>query len=494
MSTLALAAPKRANGTGTPPLIKLLLIGIVVTMPYQRLIVFPALRQGYIVDLFILALIAVGSLVILSRRRPLRAPILLAHGLILAGSLLGTVTGLDRGESLATLANDMYVWVLFYVAINVIEDRQFLHTLIKVWVVVLVVESLVILYAVGFTADQRPTSGGGQPVDEKLQQVGSQSESGGPALDELPAEFTQAKHVLKRLERNTQLEGSFFVPGTGLGTFANGDFTGNYLAAGIFVVLALPVKGRYRWLQGIALALVTLATLLTGVSSQLPVIPVALAIYLFVLSPFRSRLIYVVGLAAMIILVLFAYLATPYIAGVDFFELFGEAESQTLTGGVAGISGGVEDRLSLVTDGWREFRDHPLGLGPHGMRASGVEKNVHNEYVSYLYERGVVGFLGLMAMIATIIVIGARSMANATPAHRAVMAGLLVAYVQVVINDLAHELSRQRDVWMLIVLVVSYAGVELRQRAAQRQANLEQNYPWAYAQPAYALATGEATD
>ena len=58
------------------------------------------------------------------------------------------------------------------------------------------------------------------------------------------------------------------------------------------------------------------------------------------------------------------------------------------------------------------------------------------------------------------------------------MAGLLAAYCQFVINDLAHELLRQRDMWMLAVLVVSYASLELRRVWLERRAQKLSQYPW----------------
>jgi O-antigen ligase len=250
------------------------------------------------------------------------------------------------------------------------------------------------------------------------------------------------------------------------------------------VVLALPIDAPYlskkRLWQYIALALVTLACLLTGVSSQIPVIPAAMGLYLLLTGTQRTRLFYVGAGAVFVILVVLAYLGTPYLTGRDFFSLFGEAESTTVTGGIAGISGGVEDRVALVTDGWREYSKHPLGLGPHGMRSSGLEKNVHNEYVSYLYERSVIGFIGLLLMHAVVVGLSLVSMRTGDKMQRLVMAGLVIAYVQVALNDIAHELLRQRDLWMLAVLVVSYASIEIHRHWLEKRSEKLEKFPWAY--------------
>ncbi|MCO5197447.1 MAG: O-antigen ligase family protein [Anaerolineae bacterium] len=484
MRALSLRNPKQTEYTKAPKLIEWLLIGIVITMPYQRTIVFPALRQGYIVDLLIMAFIALGWLIIYWRRQPIRLPTLGAHLIILFGSILGIINGLNRPEAMATLINDIYVWVLFYTAINLIYHRTFVHKLIKVWVIVAVLESLIIIYAVTFTADQKPGRGSaGNEVAVELQQVGSELEGGGPSLAEIPSEHKQAKHILKRLGRNAELKGQFFVPGTGLGTFANGDFTANYLASSIFIALAAPWKRR-KWLwKGSSVALITAACFFTGVSSQLPVIPVVAALYVLLVATPRVRLFTIVASGAVIAWALLALVATPYMTGTDFFHWISQSSSESIAAGIGGISSGLEDRLALVSEGWAEYREHPMGLGPHGMRSSGVEKNVHNEYLAYLYERSIIGLVGLMLLHLTIIVMALWSMRTGDHTHKLVMAGLLAAYCQFVINDLAHELLRQRDMWMLAVLVVSYASLELRRVWLERRAQKLSQYPWAFAEP-----------
>lgn len=476
--------PTTTEYTKAPKLIEWLLIAIVISMPYQRTIVFPSLRQGYVVDLFILAFIALGWLVIYWRRQPLRLPTLGAHLIILLGSILGIINGLNRPEAMATLVNDIYVWVLFYTAINLIYNRTFVHKLIKVWVIVAVLESLIIIYAVTFTADQKPgSSTGSAGIAQELQQVGASTEGGGPSLDEIPSEFKQAKHILKRLGRNAELEGKFFVPGTGLGTFANGDFTANYLASSIFIALAAPWKRR-KWLwKGSSVALITLACFFTGVSSQLPVIPAIGVIYILLVATPRVRLFTIVASGAVVTWALLALVATPYVTGTDFFHWISQSSSESIAAGIGGISSGLDDRLALVSEGWAEYREHPLGLGPHGMRSSGVEKNVHNEYLAYLYERSIIGLVGLMLLHLTIIAMALWSIRTGDHTHKLVMAGLLAAYCQFVVNDLAHELLRQRDMWMLAVLVVSYASLELRRVWLERRAKQLNQYPWAFAEP-----------
>lgn len=467
----------------TPMLIRWILVAIVITQPVQSYIVFPALRSGYIVDLFILALIFLGTGIILYRRQRLRLPVIFPHALIIIGSLLGTMGGLNRGEAISTLINDIYVWVFFYVAINLIDGRDFIHKLIRIWVVIAILQTCIIVYAVNFTHRPPGSKGGALNFGQSLQQVDATGRVNAPNLSELPSEFIQAKHILKRLQRNSQTAGHFFEPGTGLGTFANGDFTANYMGAAIFMALGAPFRRR-KWLLRITSALIiTYGCLLTGVSSQVPVLPVSLGVFLCLLGQPRERLFYIASGLAGAALIAYLYVGTSYVIGADLFESLGEAESQTLTGGVAGISGGLTDRLKLVSEGWGEFRQHPLGLGPHGMRSSGVEKNVHNEYLAYLYERGFIGLLGLLLLHGLIFARALWSFANGDQEHKVVIAGLIAAYSLVVINDIAHELLRQRDVWMLAALVVGYSDLTLREDPVVRKERLASQFPWAYPRP-----------
>ncbi|MEW5988122.1 MAG: O-antigen ligase family protein, partial [Chloroflexota bacterium] len=285
----------------------------------------------------------------------------------------------------------------------------------------------------------------------------------------------------------------FFQPGSGLGTFANGDFTANYTAIAIFVALAIPASKKWHWLLKLAaMAFIFYACLSTGVSSQLPVIPIAGGVYLLLIGTPRQRIFWTTAGAAAALVGAFVYFSSPTFLGADILTLLptgsteeGAAESLT------GISGGASDRIALVQDGFKEYSSHHvLGLSPHGMRSSGLEKNVHNEYASYLFERGPFGFVGLLMGIAIVFGLGIASMKTGDKTHRAVMGGLLAAYALFVINDIAHELSRQRDVWMLVVLIVAYADIELRRAWDRRQATLASRFPWAFTKPRPAVAAG----
>ena len=88
-----------------------------------------------------------------------------------------------------------------------------------------------------------------------------------------------------------------------------------------------------------------------------------------------SRTVFtIVASGAVIAWALLALVATPYMTGTDFFHWISQSSSESIAAGIGGISSGLEDRLALVSEGWAEYREHPMGLGPHGMRSSGVEK------------------------------------------------------------------------------------------------------------------------
>lgn len=451
--------------------IKLLVIAIIITIPYQQtyLPIPVGSGGGYIVDLFLLLLILVGWGEILWNRRKLRFPFLLPMAIILIGSLLGTLMGLNRTEALSVILRDLYIWLIFFTVVNVVRERKFLDTLIRVWVVVALLECALIMYALVVTSDQ------------KLRRVGFEDsqalhELGAPSEAELSSSYRQAKHQVKRVQLRSY---GAFVPGLGIGTFANVDFTGLYLSQSVFVALAMTLK-RARWLRYVAAGIIAYGAMLTKTSAPMGAIPAGLAVYLFFTSSQRLRFFLVAAGVLVVSAVVLLYVGTSYVWGMDPFALIEGAESDVVSKTVGGIGSGAEDRAMLLAGGWAEFRERPLGLGAHGMRASGVEKNVHNEYAAYLFERGLMGLGGLLLFRAMQVGQAVVAMQGCDRKYRMILAGLLAAIVVQIVFDLAHEVMRQRDVWMVNGMLFIYADMELQRRRAARQADRARRFPWAY--------------
>jgi len=449
----------------TPRLIKWLVIAIVIVMPYQ-VVRLPVLQWGDIVDIVILLLLVVGWGIIWWERRPVRFPLFIPFVLIVVGSLLGTMGGLDRGEALSTLARDIYVWMLFYTVVNLVRGQKFLHTVVRVWVVVAVLQSGLIIWASTATAGRESHRVRGLADKQVLQALEV------PSLAEMPSEYKQAMNVVKRKQISSY--GPFTPGGASPGTFANHDFAASYLGQSFFLALVMPLERR-RWLRLVAAGLIFYAAFSTGVSA-VAVVPVALGLYILLISSPRMRLFLVVAAALAISLALLFLQVTPYLVESDLFETLELSKSRA----IADLEAGLKDRGQLLGESWREFRERPLGLGPHGLRASDVEKNVHNEYMAYLVERGFLGLTGLLLMYLMFAATALTSMWRGDRAHRVLMAGLIAAFTVQVLFDLAHEILRQRYVWMLLILMFIYADLERHRSQAQRQATMARQWPWAY--------------
>lgn len=114
-------------------------------------------------------------------------------------------------------------------------------------------------------------------------------------------------------------------------------------------------------------------------------------------------------------------------------------------------------RFELWTDAVSVLGDAPMGVGPDGLRRTGVlesGKEAHNTYVAYLAERGPVGLLGLLGFGLALWRV-ARAGGVARP--------LLVAFAT---GNLVRETLHYRHMWLILALAFVVDEVSAERAAA----------------------------
>jgi O-antigen ligase len=148
--------------------------------------------------------------------------------------------------------------------------------------------------------------------------------------------------------------------------------------------------------------------------------------------------------------------------------------------GLSRIPESLSKRMNMVLSGWKQFRDNPLGLSPHGMRLSETERNVHNDYAAYLYERGILGFAGLVFLFGGAVIRAIYSGFRGDDANRRYMATLLAVLLITIFTEFVHEYMREREVWLGMAMIVLFTGFEYQRLRHERRLVQKRNWPWAF--------------
>ena len=144
----------------------------------------------------------------------------------------------------------------------------------------------------------------------------------------------------------------------------------------------------------------------------------------------------------------------------------------SLLGGVATsaaprIERSADTREQIWSKGMETFREHPLGIGPasfHKMIDSGVSDDgaieLHSDPVAAIVERGIVGFIGYLMLIAWM----AReifSMLHRSKERREVLwaAALAGASVSYLFYSITHEALHHETFWLMLALIISQVRI-----------------------------------
>jgi len=365
---------------------------------------------------FVYVLVALVAVPRLGRR--LQWPAGLAVLVMLAAAVIATLASEDVGLSILTLAIEAYLFLLFYaVANDLADDRRGLRAILVVWV----------LAAVAWTA---------LPVLVVLHVL----------PQELPVVGVQGARPA--------------------GTAGNPNLLGSYLVTSFFVVLAAPWP-RARLLRLLVAGWVLWGVWLTGSNGGLSGLLLGLAALgigaLLRRSRTREQIFGLVGALLLlgVALLVGGVALIQWQAGRNPIQVISqETAGSPLGTSVGRADKGLEDRLDIWRETWDAASQHVvLGIGPgqfvrlNLLNPKGVARaSTHNDYLSEMVERGLLGLVGYLALCWMLVRWGGRLLVaerDGRSTHRA-LAGAVWANLAF---GLAHETYHFRHVWVLYALV-----------------------------------------
>jgi O-antigen ligase len=386
-----------------PTLIRYVVLAWLLALAALLPILKPALPGNTaFVDYVNLAFFAPLALYLLWRRR-IEVRYLVPMLLVAFASLTSTINSQVVGVNLATLAQEIYLFSVTVMVFNMLETEREVRFLTRCWFLAACV-------------------------------------IGALALTELAAD----PNVRARA------------------TFDNPNLTSSYLGMSAFLVL---VPGVIRWtlvrlglwclILGGALATKSMSALLSlGVGATV----------LFVVawsratSRQRTRMAVAAGCVALV-----GMLALPQMLAMKNYA--------------NRMDDSAEGRELIWETGIETFLHNPLGIGigPAGFQhyivilggpfKGTARKELHSDYLSFLVERGVLGFLALLMLLGTAALLAWKGLALARdPTRFLTMLGLAGMLVFTAMDGTTHEMLHYRHVWVLLGLIA--AQERLVRRAA----------------------------
>jgi O-antigen ligase len=382
--------------------------------------------QSAPVDAAALLFVAFSLLGLLRRGRPLHLPAKGALALIVAASVVATVASLSLSDSLLSLLIEAYLILLFQCVANELRgDRQALRVALTVWAVAALAWAAVFI---GFQYHLLP---------EGLQQLLVENSNG----------------------RGYRVSGASKNP----------NMAASYMMTSFFVLLASPWPRR-RLARVAAAGWLLLATWVTGSNGALLGLTAGVAVLVVAAclrgSRTRRQRLRVVGAALVAgVLALSAALllvGVPQVGVADVQAVARQERKGAFGANVGRLDRSIGSRLTIWSNAWQGAGSRMVvGVGPAAAPripfATGtLRRGLHNDYLAFLIERGLLGLLGLLAFCVIVLRWSGRLLA-ALPrddaAGRWRLAGLgggVVANLMLATN---HESFHFRHLWVLVGLV-----------------------------------------
>jgi O-antigen ligase len=366
-----------------------------------------------------LAVLAVG-------RRPRRLPAFATLLLVALAGALAAVFSAHPSTALLTLTIEAYLALLFWAACYVLAgDPRRLRMVAAVWVV----------SALGWAALL----------------IGTRYSLLPGALDRLLVSASSS--------------------GRASGASRNPNLAASYLVTSAFVLLASPWPRR-TWVRCAAVGWLVLAVAISGsngaILGGLAGAAVLGAATVWRRTSGRDRLALAGGLVVATA-GLGAVLVThpPTLGTVD--QLAQSQRQGALTDSVGRLDKSVSSRTELWGRAWDGGAGRALlGVGPGEAETIDVGgeplgKSLHNDYLAFLLERGVVGLLALAVLGAVVLRWCTTLLFDARAGWAALGAGVLANLV----IALTHESYHFRHVWLLLALVWAAQDAARRGRTAE---------------------------
>jgi len=311
---------------------------------------------------------------------------------LLLGSLLSMFESPNLDLNILTIVQEVYLALFFIVLYNVLESERDAATLVRFWMVFAAIQGVFI-------------------------------------LGDLANLFS----------------------GRAQGTFDNPNMAASYVGISMFLALhpacgfPWPLRAGYILLMAGAL----FATKsLSGVAGAIIATVVAYTLYWFRAAGGRRAR----NLAVALVVVLLAGLAFAQVMGVHNFLDRGPKSA--------------DSREQIWKAGLNSFLRSPLGMGvgpggfveggyvSGGVWGEGRHISLHSDYLSFLTERGIIGFLGLLALLGSLgLMVWRAVLAHGSRNEFLWRLALWAAFCFIAIDALGHEVLHYRHVWVIFALI-----------------------------------------
>lgn len=402
-----------------------LTILLLILLPVQRFILPFGLTLA---DVVLILVIIVAIEHYWRTVQPLVFPLVLPMWLILIASLYATAVGLRHFDSLVAIGQEVYLFVAFLALVNLwrLFSRTDFDRTMKIWCLVAVAEAIMALAA--------------------MFRIGPSFLYSKPTVD------TAADYEIVRA----------------IGVHANANAAAVYLSVAYFVALA---TGWPWWIRVVVAAIIYGGIVATGSNGALFSTAIATGGLAVVASILRDRhRVFLWGgvlCVAALTLILLTYLA-DMLTSMDRSHMVA-LRNPLLFMTLGRFTHSLSSRVYIMNWGWDVFRDYPWGVGPNGYAT--IRGSLHNDYIAFLFERGMLGFLGWIGLLAQTITRPISALRSAArPDERWRILVLLSGFSACALNSFSHELSHMRQLWLLmaLLLALSYAVNEHRRPFTQQ--------------------------
>jgi O-antigen ligase len=385
------------------------------------------------VDLFAVCYILAVLAGLLRSGRPLRWPAGAALALIVLASLIALVASANPSKGLLNLVIDLYLFALFLVICNDLAGRErALQAVLKVWVVAaLAWGTLLILTSLHALPPELAKALVGQTFEDRLATT-----TGNPNL---AASFMLVSYFVALSSRWPRRRlARFLVSGWILfGMYVTGS---NGALAGVLAGWAFLAVGHHLR------AARTREQVMATVGGGLLLLTVAL------------------GVAVTLV-------GVPRLGLADVSQLAAREQDGAFAANLGRLDRGTRTRLQLWDSGFRGAGSRlAVGIGPGEaidvvVNAKGKKQSLHNDFIAYLIERGILGLAGILALYAALLRWGGRLLL-APGRGPATMRGLGAGVAANLVMSISHETMHFRHAWVLFALCWVAATVVAGRRHA----------------------------
>jgi len=365
------------------------------------------------VDLLVVASILTGAIWARSGHHKLRAPYFIPFALMVAAGAASGLVSVLPGLALTTLATELLLFAWCTVIVNVLSSPRAMRIALAAW------SWSGILWA--------------------------------------------AVVVAGWLGHISSLEGLQAADGNRvLFTFGDPNYAGTYWVVAIFVVYAAGVPS-VRWMRFTGYVILAWALALSESNGAILALAIGIIFLLLVRAHRKRGMVGTLAVLLVVVLTVTVFLTAVPISGIRQQAL---NSGQPLLVNSVGRSGqSTSERGKLEVEAFQLYRqsDGILGLGPGSTKALLTSENApypnqaHNDLLASLAERGVVGVLGLLLLVATAAFWAAplvrRRLSPAFAAAVPRSAGLVAALLAFACISYYEEVLHFRFLWALLGIV-----------------------------------------